>query len=397
MQFLFGDYSLDVGRRELRRGAGLVDLEPQVFDLLVYLVQNRDRIVTKEDLVAAIWGGRIVSESTLSSRIAAVRKAIGDSGKQQALIRTAARKGLRFVGAVSARAQAGFTAPDAMPTFAAPDPPRQEIHFCTTADGVRVAYAQVGQGPPLVKAANWLRHLEYDWQSPVWGRLLHALAAEHRLIRYDDRGTGFSDRHVDDISFETFVGDLESVVDAAGLDRFALFGASRGCAVCIAYAVRHPARVSRLILYGGYSRGRHHRGSDTAQADAFLTLFREGFAPENRSIRQMLKYSIFPGGTAEQLQWFNDLQQITTSAETAVRIRQATYDIDVSDLLPCITVPTLVLHCREDSAEPFDEARRIAAGIPGSRLVALEGRNHLILDSDPAWSRLREEIVSFLS
>jgi pimeloyl-ACP methyl ester carboxylesterase len=155
--------------------------------------------------------------------------------------------------------------------------------------------------------------------------------------------------------------------------------------------------VSRLVLYGGYSRGRHHRGSDTAQADAFLTLFREGFAPENRSIRQMLKYSIFPGGTVEQLQWFNDLQQITTSAETAVRIRQATYDIDVSDLLPRITVPTLVLHCREDSAEPFDEARLIAAGIPGSRLVALEGRNHLILDSDPAWSRLREEIVSFLS
>jgi pimeloyl-ACP methyl ester carboxylesterase len=254
----------------------------------------------------------------------------------------------------------------------------------------------MGKGPLVLKAANWLSHIEYDWQNPIWGKLLRDIAGEHQLVRYDERGTGLSDRQAAEISFETFVRDLESVADAAGLDRFALFGASRGCAACIAYAVRHPERVSRLVLYGGYARGRQHRDSDSGKADAFLTLFREGFSPENRTIRQMLKYSIFPDGEDEQLQWFNDLQQITTSPETAVRIRQITFGIDVRDLLPRVSTPTLVLHCRHDPAEPFEEARLIAAGIPGSRLVALEGRNHLMFESEPGWSQLREEIMSFL-
>jgi DNA-binding winged helix-turn-helix (wHTH) protein/pimeloyl-ACP methyl ester carboxylesterase len=395
VQFLFGDHSLDIDRRELRRGSALIAIEPQVFDILVYLVQNRDHVVSKDDLIAAVWNGRVVSESTLSSRITAVRRAVGDTGDQQALIRTIARKGVRFVGTVDEPPQqrkAGAAAP-LRPTV--PPAPRQEIQFCTTRDRVRVAFTEVGRGPPLVKAANWLAHLEHDWQSPLWNRLFHALVAGHRLVRYDERGTGFSDREVPDISFDAFVRDLEAVVDAAKLDRFALFGASRGCSVSIAYAVRNPHRVSRLVLYGGYARGRHRRGT-SGQADALLTLFREGFVPENRSIRQMLKYAIFPGATEEQLRWFNDLQHSAVSPEIAVRLRQATFDIDVSDLLPRVSVPTLVLHCRDDPAEPFEEARRIAAGIPNSRLVALEGPNHLILDSDPAWERLREEIMTFL-
>jgi DNA-binding winged helix-turn-helix (wHTH) protein/pimeloyl-ACP methyl ester carboxylesterase len=389
VRFVFNDYSLDVGRRELRRGTELVVIEPQVFDLLTYLIENRDRVVSKDDIIASVWGGRIVSESTLSSRITAVRKAIGDSGEQQALIRTISRKGLRFVGTIAEAARDGAkTQPLAAP--------RQEVRFCTTSDGIRIAYATTGKGPAVLKAANWLSHIEYDWQNPIWGKLLHSIAGEHQLVRYDERGTGLSDRQIAEISFETFVRDLETVADAAGLDRFALFGASRGCAACIAYSVRHPERVRRLVLYGGYARGRQHRDSDTGKADAFLTLFREGFSPENRTIRQMLKYSIFPTGEDEQLQWFNDLQQITTSPETAVRIRQTTFGIDVRDLLPLVTTPTLVLHCRHDPAEPFDEARLIAAGIPGSRLVALEGRNHLIFDSEPGWDQLREEIISFL-
>jgi len=390
VRFDFSGYSLDIGRRELRRGPNLIDIEPQVFDLLVYLIENRDRVVTKGDLMAAVWGGRIVSESTLTSRITTARKAIGDTGERQHLIRTISRKGVRFVGAVAGAAEI-----DA-PSEPSPEP-RQEIRFCTTSDSVRIAYAVTGEGTALLKAANWLSHLEYDWQNPIWRNLLRSIATDHQLVRYDERGTGLSDRQAGEITFDTFVRDLESVADAARLDRFALFGASRGCATSIAYAARHPERVSRLILYGGYARGRHHPGSDTGQADAFLTLFREGFAPENRTIRQMLKYSIFPGGADQQLQWFNDLQHLTTSPENAVKIRQATFEIDVTELLSQVAVPTLVLHCRDDPAEPFDEARLIAAGIPGSRLVALEGRNHLVFDSDPAWGRLHEEIMSFLS
>lgn len=214
-------------------------------------------------------------------------------------------------------------------------------------------------------------------------------------MRYDERGAGLSDRQVGDISFETFVRDLECVADAAGLDRFALLGASRGCAVSIAYAVRHPQRVSHLILYGGYARGRRRRWG-ASHADAIMTLFREGYASENRAIHRMLKYSFFPAATDEQRQWFNDLQQLTTSAETGTKIREATFDIDVSDLLERVTAPTLVLHGRDDPAEPFDEARLIAANIPGSRLVALEGPNHLLLDSEPAWDRLVQEVQDFL-
>ncbi len=393
MQFVFGDYALDVSRRELRRGSGLVAIEPQVFDLLVYLLQNRERVVSKDDLLEAVWGGRIVSESTLTSRINAARRAVGDSGEQQALIRTIARKGIRFVGAVS---EAGTTATSAQQ--APSSSLRQDIHFCTAPDGTRIAYAEVGRGLPLVKAANWLSHLEYEWQSPVWKHLLHALAANHRLIRYDARGNGLSDWEVDDISLEAFVRDLESVVEATGLQRFDLLGMSQGCAVSIAYAVRHPERVRHLVLYGGFARGKRRRGSsrDIEQSDALLTLMRQGWGQENPAFRQIFTSLFFPGGTAEQMQWFNDLQRITTSPENAVRIRQAVDDIDVSELLPQVKAPALVLHCRNDAVHPFDEGRRLAAGIPGARFVALEGSNHVILESDPAWPRFIEEISTFL-
>jgi DNA-binding winged helix-turn-helix (wHTH) protein len=306
MYFQFGDHALDVERRELRRGAALIAVEPQVFDLLVYLLRNRDRVVSKDDLIEGVWHGRIVSESTLTSRINAARKAVGDNGEDQNVIRTFARKGIRFVGAVEQSERSGTNPSQtvAVPPAAAPTP-RQEIHFCTASDGVRIAYALAGQGPPLVKAANWLNHLEYDWQSPIWSHLLHALAADHRLIRYDERGNGLSDWDVDEISFEAFVRDLESVVDATGLERFALFGISQGCSVSIAYAVRNPHRVSHLVLYGGFARGRRKRNSDTwvQQADAFDTLMRDGWGKENPAFRQVWTSLFVPGGTAEQMQW----------------------------------------------------------------------------------------------
>ena len=394
MQFHFANHVLDPAKRELRRGAELVAVEPQVFDLLLYLVRNRERVVSKEDLIASVWGGRIVSDSTLTSRINAARKAVGDTGEEQRLIRTIARKGIRFVCAVdepsTPATAAGATAPQAHP--------HQEIHFCTASDGVRIAYALAGSGPPLIKAANWLNHLEYDWESPVWSHLLYALAAEHRLIRYDERGNGLSDWDVDDISFEAFVRDLETVVEATGVERFALLGISQGCAVSIAYAVRNPHRVSHLVLYGGFARGRRKRGdpAEVEQADAVLTLMRHGWGQENPAFRQMFTTRFMPGGTPEQMQWLNDLQRITTSPENAVRIRRATENIDITDLLPQIKIPTLVMHCRNDAAQPLEESRILAAGIPGSRFVMLEGRNHLVLESDPGWNRLLDEIREFL-
>ena len=387
--FLFEDFALDCERRELRAGGAMIPVEPQVFDILVHLVENRDRVVSKDDLIASVWNGRIVSDSTLDSRINAVRKAVGDSGGQQRLVRTMSRKGFRFVGAVTSTGKPARHGNSSAASL------QQEVHFCTASDGVRIAYAVAGQGPPLVKAANWLNHLEYDWQSPLWSELLHELAASHWLVRYDERGNGLSDWDVDDISFEAFVRDLESVVDAAGLDRFALLGISQGCAVSIVYAIRHPERISHLVLHGGFARGRARR--DLEHARTLLSLVKQGWGQENPAFRQFFTSLFLPEGTPEQMQWFNDLQRITTSPENAVRIMQATGEIDISDLLPQVRVPTLVLHCRNDAAVVLDEGRRLAAGIPGAKFVALESRNHLVLESEPAWEKFIGEIKTFLA
>jgi DNA-binding winged helix-turn-helix (wHTH) protein/pimeloyl-ACP methyl ester carboxylesterase len=387
--FSFENYALDCERRELRARGAAVPVEPQVFDLLVYLIENRDRVVSKDDLIASVWSGRIVSDSTLDSRINAVRKAIGDSGGKQRFVRTIARKGFRFVGEVTTGATAEAAIAPSQPAL------NQEVHFCTASDGVRIAYALAGQGPPLVKAANWLNHLEYDWQSPIWSHLLHELAARHQLVRYDERGNGLSDWDVQDISFEAFVRDLESVVEAAKLKRFALLGISQGCAVSIVYAIRHPERVTHLVLYGGFARGRTRR--DPEHARTLLSIVEQGWGKENPAFRQFFTSLFFPDSTPEQMQWFNDLQRMTTSTENALRIMRATGELDISDLLPQVKVPTLVLHCRNDAAVGLDEGRRLAAGIPGAKFVALESRNHLVLETEPAWGKFSSEITAFLA
>ena len=226
----------------------------------------------------------------------------------------------------------------------------------------------MGSGPQLVKTGNWMTHLEFDFESPIWRHLYRELSRDHTLIRYDARGNGLSDRDVEDVSFETFVSDLETVVDAAGLDRFALLGISQGCAVSIAYAVRHPERVTHLILFGGYAVGwakRARSAAEKEQGAAMLTLMRFGWGQENPAFRQLFTSQFIPGGTKEQADWFNELQRISTSPEDAVRNLIANGDTDVSTLLSQVTLPTLVMHAREDARVPFDQgqpARRRNSG-----------------------------------
>ena len=273
----------------------------------------------------------------------------------------------------------------------------QEIRFCTSSDGVGIAYAAIGEGPPLVKTANWLNHLEFDWQSPIWRHVFAELSRDHRLVRYDERGNGLSDWEVDDISFEAFVRDLEAVVDAAELERFALLGISQGCPVSIAYAVRHPERVTRLVLYGGYAAGWARRSeADRERGNAIVELVRQGWGQDNPAFRQLFTSQMMPGATAEQMSWFNELQRNTTSPENAARLRLAMGDIDVRDLLPRVTTPTLVLHARRDVVAPFDGGRKMASLIPGARFVPLEGENHLLIESEPAWPRFLAEVRQFL-
>jgi class 3 adenylate cyclase/pimeloyl-ACP methyl ester carboxylesterase len=287
---------------------------------------------------------------------------------------------------------------------AAPAPPpryEQEIHFCVTSDAVQLAYARTGGGPPLVKTGNWMTHLEFDFESPIWRHLYRELSRDHTLIRYDARGQGLSDREVEEVSFETFVGDLETVVDAAGLERFDLLGISQGCAVAIGYAVRHPERVTRLILYGGYPLGwakRARSAAEKEQGAAMLTLMRHGWGQENPTFRQLFTSQFIPvGATKEQADWFNELQRVSTSPADAVRNLIACGDTDVSAFLSQVTIPTLVMHARGDARVPFEQGRRLAAGIPGARFVSLPSHNHLILENEPAFQRFLQELRTFLA
>jgi len=273
----------------------------------------------------------------------------------------------------------------------------QQIRFCTAPDGVRIAYATAGSGLPLVKVANWLSHLEFEWRSPVWRHWLEALAAGRCLVRYDERGCGLSDWDVEDLSFEAWVRDLEAVVDALGLERFPLLGISQGGPVAAAYTVRHPDRVSHLIIYGAYARGWAKRGAAAQQElEMQVALTRLGWGKDNPAYRQVFTSQFMPGGTLEQMSWFNDLQRVSTSPDNAARIQREFGNIDIRELLPRVTVPTLVLHCRDEARVPFAEGRLVASLIPNARFVPLEGKNHLPQEGDPCWKPLIAEVQRFL-
>jgi pimeloyl-ACP methyl ester carboxylesterase/predicted ATPase len=282
--------------------------------------------------------------------------------------------------------------------LSAPIPAMQQVRFCLTADRTRIAWSETGQGRPLVKAGNWLTHLEFDWQSPIWQPTFSELSESCRLIRYDPRGTGLSDREPPEITFERWVDDLEAVADAAGLDRFALLGISQGAAVSIAYAVRHPERVSHLVLLNGYARGRLNRGMPDAgnYLQALITLIRQGWGGDHPAHRQMFCALYLPQGNAEQVDWFVELERVSASPEEAVRMTEIAAGIDVSGLMPSIATPTLVLHGQRDVVAPFEEGRIMAAAIPGARMVPLDSCNHLLLPDEPAWRLALDETRRFL-
>jgi DNA-binding SARP family transcriptional activator/pimeloyl-ACP methyl ester carboxylesterase len=290
------------------------------------------------------------------------------------------------------------TAPAPRSSTTEADAARQEVRFCTGPGDVRIAYTTLGQGPPLVKTANWMSHLEYDWKSPLWRHLARELSRDFRLVRYDQRGNGLSDWEVDDLSLEASVGDLEAVVDACALERFALFGVSQGCHVAVAFAGRHPERVSHLVLYGGFGRGWKHAGTAAREAMAGLqALIHRGWGRDNPAFRQVFTTLFMPNATAEQARWFNELQRVSTSPDNAARILDAFGDTDVTGLLARVRAPTLVMHATQDAMVAFKQGRILAAGIRGARFVALESQNHLLLDDEPAFARFLREIRHFLA
>jgi pimeloyl-ACP methyl ester carboxylesterase/DNA-binding CsgD family transcriptional regulator len=276
---------------------------------------------------------------------------------------------------------------------------RQRIRYLRTPDGVQLAWAEAGRGPTLVKAANWLSHLELEWESPVWRHWIHFFAEYFHYVRYDERGCGMTDWKVGDVSFARWVEDLESVIEAAGVhEPCALLGISQGAAVCIAYAARHPERVSHLVLYGGYARGWMDRpdAPGRKEYEAIIELTRRGWGKENPAFRQLFTSRFIPEGSSEQLEWWNDLCRKTTTPDIAAELLQARAQVDVTHLLGEVRTPTLVLHARGDEVCPLAEGRLLAAGIPGAEFVELDSRNHVLLEQEPAWPRFKDTVLGFL-
>lgn len=392
----FEDFVLDVGSYELRTGTDVIRVEPQVFDVLTQLVCNHHRVVTKDELFESVWGGKFVGEAALTSRIKAARRALGDDGESQRFIRTARGRGYQFVASVQQVADVGVAQPEPVVS----PPPRQHIAFTRALDGVRLAYAVVGDGPPLVRAANWMTHLGYDIESPVWRHWVADLSKQHRFIRYDERGCGLSDWGVTDFTFDDWVADLESVADALGLEQFPLLGISQGAAVAVAFAARHPEMVTKLVLYGGYATGRAVRAvsaDERRAAELDLDLARVGWGRDDPAFRQVFAAQFLPDGTRADWAAFDQLQRRTTSPENAVRFLEEFARIDVREHAKRVACPTLIMHAREDHRVPMTAGQELASLIDDSRLVALDSKNHLLTATEPAWQVFLDEMSAFLA
>lgn len=399
MRYSFGDLVLDTDRFLLERAGEPQHVQPQVFDVLSHLVVNRARVVPKTELLDTVWGDRFVSESTLTSRIKAARRVVGDDGIAQHVIKTVHGRGYRWVADVG---ELPAATEGEGPRRPEPPPRRleQRIRFCRTPDGERLAYATVGEGPPLVRAAHWITHLDYEWASPVWQHWMEGLSRRRTLVRYDERGCGLSDHDPYDVSLESFVQDLETVVDDLGLERFPLMGLSQGGPVAIEYANRHPERVSRLILVGAFVKGRRARSLTPQHHSEFemqRELIRLGWGRDEHSFRLYFSSVFMPDADPQLWTDFAELMRRTTSAENALRLFDACLDMDVTRAAAALDLPTLILHGRGDMRIPFEQGVQLASLIKDSRLVPLDTRNHLLRRDEPAWAHLLEEVDAFLA
>lgn len=274
----------------------------------------------------------------------------------------------------------------------------QTIRFVTAGDGTKLAYAASGHGPPLLKTANWLNHLEFDWESPVWSHWFKLFSRHHTLHRYDIRGSGLSDWTDNKLSFDDQVADLECIADAAGLEKFALLGISQGASVAIEYAVRHPERITHLVIHGGFALGWARRGPESERAGrAWVELVRVGWGMKRTdAYRRMFAEMFIPCASEEQTDWFTEMQRRSTTPELAARIMEASGNIDVMHRLSQVRTPTLVMHPRGDVIVPFEQGRVIAGAVPNARFVEFDSGNHLLLENEPSWQKFQQAVGEFL-
>ncbi len=388
---------LDLDRRRLSRAGQQVHVEPQVFDLIACLAQSGGVVVSKDQLVDTVWRGLAVSDATISARISAARAALGDSGREQRIVKTVARRGFQFAVPVD-------TGPDTDTDTAAATPapvPAQvpDVRYALSRDGSAIAYSLAGDGLPMVRIGHWMSHLELDRHSVVWGPVLARLEQNHRLLRYDLRGTGLSARDAPIDGIEGFVDDLEAVTEAAGLERFTLYAASQAGPVAVSYAARHPDRVARLVIIGGYVEGRVHRApsDDAVDEETLLALIRAGWGKQDSAFMQSTIALFAPDADRAQRDDLIALQLATAAPQTAITLRQVIDRFQVADILPRVRAPTLVLHAEADAIHPVSQGQKLAAGIQGARFVRLQSRNHVLLPTDPEWERAMTLIERFVA
>jgi pimeloyl-ACP methyl ester carboxylesterase/DNA-binding winged helix-turn-helix (wHTH) protein len=383
----FGGFSFDPGRLELRDAAGrLVALRPQALAVLGCLAAETGHVVERDRLMREVWQDVVVTDGSLAQCINEIRRALSDT--EHCIVETAPKRGYRLVAgeaqAVALSGPAGF---------------EQAIGFATSDDGARLAYAVSGAGPVLVRAPHWMTHLEWDWRSLVYGPWIQGLSRRFRLVRYDGRNWGLSDRGVAPATLPRSVADMSAVVDAAGLERFALLGVSGGGAISIAYAALHPERVSHLVLVGGCARGGLRRGAGSIRREhleAFCRLVEEGWAQDNAAFRQIMTSQMYPGASAEEMRSFNDMQRVACTPQEAANIRRLIADYDASESLDRVRCPTLVMHNPRDAMVPFEEGRLVASTIHGARLVTFESQNHVPLCGEPAFAQMNRLMDEFV-
>ena len=382
-----GGFSFEPGRLELRDAAGrLVALRPQALAVLGCLAADAGHVVEREHLMREVWPDVVVTDGSLAQCINEIRRALGDAAHR--IVETAPKRGYRLVAdgaeAVAPAASIGF---------------EQAIGFATGDDGARLAYALSGSGPALVRAPHWMTHLEWDWRSLVYGPWIQGLSRRFRLLRYDGRNWGLSDRGVAPATLPRSVADMAAVVDAAGLERFALLGVSGGGAISIAYAALHPERVSHLVLVGGCARGGLRRGAGSIRREhleAFCRLVEEGWAQDNAAFRQIMTSQMYPGASAEEMRSFNDMQRVACTPQEAANIRRLIADYDATGSLERVRCPTLVIHNPRDAMVPFEEGRLVASAIRGARLVTFDSQNHVPLCGEPAFAQMNRLIDAFV-
>jgi len=394
MIFRFSSFRIDVAERVLLRDGHPVALRSKVFDTLALLVQSHGRLLRKPELMRSLWPDSNVEENNLDHNISTLRKVLGDGKDGARYIETVPRQGYRFIASVQAVAD-GIAREKALEL--GDDDAEQRIEFFTTSDGVRIAYAIGGSGPVLVRTVDWLNHLDLEWRNPLQRRWFKQVMQHHTLLRYDQRGSGLSDWNIEDFSFQRSVQDLAELLEHLGLQRISFFSSCQGGPIATAYTVRNPERVAALVLVGAFARGWPVPDTIFAeQFEALLALIRTGWGQDNPAFRQMWTTLFMPDATAEQMNWMNEMQRVTSIPENAARMMAEFPSINIFDLLPKVSCPTLVMHSRDDAVVPVQEGRLIASRIPGAHFVELPSRSHQVGPEEPAFQDFVRETARFL-